>query len=84
MIWWNWLAKEVNKHPSDKMSPPTTAVILVDFLLQTATVRGDMKRDTDIESAPTEPVTSERCDLAGEWRHLVSVTFTTGHSLSES
>ena len=56
MIWWNWLAKEVNKQPRDKTRPPTTAVILVDFLLQTATVSGEMKRERDIERAPTAPV----------------------------
>lgn len=37
------------------MSPPTTAVTLVDFLLQKAIVIGDKRSATAVERAPSHP-----------------------------
>ena len=53
--WCHWLAKEGKRQPRLSTRPPTTAVILVDFRLQMATVRGETRSDTQTDSAPTAP-----------------------------
>lgn len=45
----------MNRHPRAATRPPITAVTLVDFRKQHATVTGDIKRATAVERAPSHP-----------------------------
>ena len=45
----------MKRQPRDKISPPTTAVMRVDFLLQIAIVSGDIKRGTQRDIPPSQP-----------------------------
>ena len=53
--WWNWLAKEVNRHPKAVIRPPITAVKRVDFLLQIPIVIGDINNERQVDVAPNHP-----------------------------
>ena len=44
-------------------SPPMTAVSLVDFLLHTPIVRGEMKRATAVDKAPSHPIEKKKGKL---------------------
>jgi hypothetical protein len=54
--WWNWLAKDVKRHPKAVISPPKTAVKRVDFLLQMPIVIGDINNERQVDVAPNHPV----------------------------
>ena len=55
--WWNWLAKDVKRHPKAVTKPPKTAVKRVDFLLQIPMVMGDISNERHDDVAPSHPVT---------------------------
>lgn len=55
--WWNCVAKDVNRHPSAVTKPPSTAVTLVLFLRQNATVTGDIINETPVDIDPSHPAT---------------------------
>ena len=57
--WWNWLAKDVKRHPKAVTKPPKTAVKRVDFLLQIPMVMGDISNERHDEVAPSHPVTQK-------------------------
>ena len=55
--WWNWLAKDVKRHPKAVTKPPKTAVKRVDFRLQIPMVMGDISNERHDDVAPSHPVT---------------------------
>lgn len=52
------MAKEVKRHPRAVISPPMTAVTLVDLRRQKAIVTGEISRATPVDIAPSHPETS--------------------------
>ena len=59
----------MNRHPRAATSPPSTAVSLVDFLLQIPTVSGDRNREIEADRAPNQP---------GKKKIFISIGFAAG------
>ena len=65
----------MKRQPSDKISPPTTAVMRVDFLLHIAIVSGDIKSDTHIEIPPSQPEVNKSMISAARIEFFILLKF---------